>query len=175
MRFLQLYENFSEPYKLLECQLAIIDCAGYTDSVLIESIWQQILSDEIQKSSGSGNDRVNQVLTKVKHLARKYAHSSHCFPLGNVYVEYFWKHHLLTNQWTNISDIYKFQLSFFVFRLYCVWAGNSMCEAEGWQIPCTDDFSFHEYSFWETNNSIQYVSWIFYSSFRVLMFFFFLV
>ncbi|KAJ8921993.1 hypothetical protein NQ315_008631 [Exocentrus adspersus] len=83
----QLYENFAEPYKLLECQLAIIDCAGYTDSILIESIWQQILSNEIRKSSGSGNDRISQVLTKVKHLARKYAHSPHCFPLDYIVYE----------------------------------------------------------------------------------------
>lgn len=85
---MQLYENFAEPFKLLECQLAIIDCAGYTDNVLIETIWQQILADELKKSSGSGNDRIGQVLTKVKHLARQYAQSMHCFPLSRFYQIY---------------------------------------------------------------------------------------
>ncbi|CAH0559339.1 unnamed protein product [Brassicogethes aeneus] len=83
----QLYENFAEPFKLLECQLAIIDCAGYTDNVLIEHIWRQILTNELRKSSGSGNDRMAQVLTKVKHLARYYASSLNCFPLDNIVYE----------------------------------------------------------------------------------------
>lgn len=83
----QLYENFAEPFKLLECQLAIINCAGYTDNILIENLWQQILTDELNKSSGSGNDRVGQILTKVKHLARQYCQSVHCFPLGYIIYE----------------------------------------------------------------------------------------
>ncbi|KAJ8961865.1 hypothetical protein NQ318_021483 [Aromia moschata] len=83
----QLYENFAEPFNLLECQLAIIDCAGYTDTSLIESIWQQILSDEIKKTTGSGNDRMGQILTKVKYLSRQYAHSTHCFPLSYIVYE----------------------------------------------------------------------------------------
>ncbi|KAJ8983036.1 hypothetical protein NQ317_014334 [Molorchus minor] len=83
----QLYENFAEPFKLLECQLAIIDCAGYTDSALIESILEQILSEEIKKTSGSGNDRMGQVLTKIKHLARQYSQSSQCFPLSYIVYE----------------------------------------------------------------------------------------
>ncbi|VEN48383.1 unnamed protein product [Callosobruchus maculatus] len=83
----QLYENFAEPFKLLECQLAIIDCAGYTDNTLIETIWQQILSEELKKSTGSGNDRICQVLLKVKHLARQYGNSAHCFPLNYIVYE----------------------------------------------------------------------------------------
>ncbi|XP_030758957.1 nuclear pore complex protein Nup154 [Sitophilus oryzae] len=82
----QLYENFAEPFSLLECQLAIIDCAGYTesDNALVKSIWQQILANELRKSSGSGTDRMSQVLSKVKHLARQYINSNNCFPLAYI-------------------------------------------------------------------------------------------
>ncbi|XP_048522615.1 nuclear pore complex protein Nup154 [Dendroctonus ponderosae] len=79
----QLYENFADPFNLLECQLAIIDCAGYTDDDnLIKSIWQQILADELRKSSGSGDDRMSQLMSKVKGLAKRYANSNNCFPLS---------------------------------------------------------------------------------------------
>lgn len=78
----QLYENFAEPFKLLECQLAIIDCAGYNDSSLIKNIWHDIIANELRKSSGSGCDRVSQILNKVKHLLRQYSVSSNCLPLG---------------------------------------------------------------------------------------------
>ncbi|XP_060525435.1 nuclear pore complex protein Nup155 isoform X2 [Cylas formicarius] len=82
----QLYENFAEPFQLLECQLAIIDCAGYTDSdnSLVKSIWQKIIANELRKSSGSGTDRMTQVMGKVKHLARQYVRSSNCFPLDYI-------------------------------------------------------------------------------------------
>ncbi|KAL1505828.1 hypothetical protein ABEB36_005300 [Hypothenemus hampei] len=82
----QLYENFAEPFQLLECKLAIIDCAGYDDgdNSLVKSIWQQILAGELRKSSGSGNDRMSQILSKVKHLARQYVNSSNGFPLDYI-------------------------------------------------------------------------------------------
>ncbi|XP_072403168.1 nuclear pore complex protein Nup154 [Diabrotica undecimpunctata] len=83
----QLYENFAEPFKLLECQLAIIDCAGYTDPALIETIWQQILTDELKKTTGTGTDKVCQLLNKVKHLAKNYAKSMNCFPLDYIIYE----------------------------------------------------------------------------------------
>lgn len=84
MTLKKLYENFAEPFNLLECQLAIIDCAGYSDrdNNLVKQIWQQILAIELRKSSGSGNDRMSQMLSKVKHLVRQYGKSSNCFPLG---------------------------------------------------------------------------------------------
>ncbi|CAG9854038.1 unnamed protein product [Phyllotreta striolata] len=83
----QLYENFAEPFKLLECQLAIIECAGYTDQVLIESIWQQILTEELRKTYGTGTDKVCQLLNKVKQLSKQYAQSANCFPLSYIVYE----------------------------------------------------------------------------------------
>jgi nuclear pore complex protein Nup155 len=80
---LQLYENFADPLELWECQLAIIDCAGYTDENLIEKIWRNILRREIRKSTGNPNNRMAQILAKVKHIARHCGVSTQCFPLGN--------------------------------------------------------------------------------------------
>jgi nuclear pore complex protein Nup155 len=78
----QLYENFADPLELWECQLAIIDCAGYTDENLIEKIWRNILRREIRKSTGNPNNRMAQILAKVKHIARHCGVSTQCFPLA---------------------------------------------------------------------------------------------
>lgn len=79
----QLYENFADPFELWECKLAIIECAGYSDVPLIESIWKNILKCELKNSShiNSSNDRLGQILSKVKLLARSYSSSVNCFPL----------------------------------------------------------------------------------------------
>nr|CAI5842414.1 unnamed protein product [Callosobruchus analis] len=63
-------------------QLAIIDCAGYTDNTLIETIWQQILSDELRKSIGSSNDRICQVL--LKRVNARLKGDKHLVPTGLV-------------------------------------------------------------------------------------------
>ncbi|EEZ97868.2 nuclear pore complex protein Nup154 [Tribolium castaneum] len=78
----QLYENFADPLELWECQLAIIDCAGYTDENLIEKIWRNILRREIRKSTGNPNNRMAQILAKVKHVARQSGTSTQCFPIA---------------------------------------------------------------------------------------------
>lgn len=41
----QLYEEFAEPYKLWECQLAIIDVSGHDDIDLIQGIWSNIIQE----------------------------------------------------------------------------------------------------------------------------------
>ncbi|RZC41057.1 nuclear pore complex protein Nup155 [Asbolus verrucosus] len=78
----QLYENFADPLELWECQLAIIDCAGYTDENLIEKIWRSILRREIRKSTGNASNRMSQILAKVKHIGRQCGVSTQCFPLA---------------------------------------------------------------------------------------------
>ncbi|GJQ73093.1 Nup154 [Trypoxylus dichotomus] len=83
----QLYENFAEPFKLWECKLAIIDCAGYSDGKLVETIWRNILHDEVRKSNGTGDDKMTQILSKVRALSRVYKFLSNCFPLGFIVKE----------------------------------------------------------------------------------------
>lgn len=77
----QLYENFAEPFRLWECKLAIIECAGYSDMQLVENIWMNIIGVQLKRQpTASPNDRMMQILSKVKILARQYKLSSNCFP-----------------------------------------------------------------------------------------------
>lgn len=39
----QLYGEFADHFKLSECKLAIIHCAGHSDPILVHSLWQEIL------------------------------------------------------------------------------------------------------------------------------------
>lgn len=39
----QLYGEFADPFKLAECKLAIIHCAGYSDPILVQTLWQDII------------------------------------------------------------------------------------------------------------------------------------
>lgn len=80
---MQLYENFADPLELWECQLAIIDCAGYTDENLVEKIWRNILRREISGTIGNPTTRMMQILAKVKNIARRCG-STQCFPVGKM-------------------------------------------------------------------------------------------
>ncbi|KAK4882783.1 hypothetical protein RN001_006102 [Aquatica leii] len=77
----QLYEEFSDPFNLWECKLSIIDCAGYLDSVVIENVWQHIIENEFRISTGSGDDKVTQLVNKVLSLIRRFKNSSSTVPL----------------------------------------------------------------------------------------------
>lgn len=39
----QLYGEFADHFKLSECKLAIIHCAGHADPILVHSLWQEIM------------------------------------------------------------------------------------------------------------------------------------
>ena len=41
--FFQLYGDFADRFRLSECKLAIIHCAGHFDSVLVEDLWNDII------------------------------------------------------------------------------------------------------------------------------------
>lgn len=41
--FFQLYGEFADPFKLSECKLAIIHCAGHSDPILVQTLWQEII------------------------------------------------------------------------------------------------------------------------------------
>lgn len=59
-----------------------MECAGYSDMTMAEKIWFKILEAEFKKSTGSGEEKFIQVLTKVKELISVYKSSKSCFPLG---------------------------------------------------------------------------------------------
>ncbi|KAF5299489.1 hypothetical protein FQR65_LT01071 [Abscondita terminalis] len=77
----QLYEEFCDPFNLWECKLAIIDCAGYSDSVVIENVWQHIIENEFKISCGSGDDKITQLVNKALSLIRLFKNSSSTVPL----------------------------------------------------------------------------------------------
>ena len=79
----RLYADFAEPYKLWECQLAILHCAGHPDSMLIETVWDQIINQQISKTAAMQPlDRVNTMANKIKALGKLYSSSQKYFPLG---------------------------------------------------------------------------------------------
>ncbi|CAJ0933242.1 unnamed protein product, partial [Ranitomeya imitator] len=43
MDFTKLYGDFADPFKLSECKLAIIHCAGHCDPILVQSLWEEII------------------------------------------------------------------------------------------------------------------------------------
>lgn len=83
----QLYEDFADRFELWECKLAIINCAGYSDDGLVLEIWQHVIKDELKRSGGSANDKILQVLSKIKSLAKHYQTNKNCFPLYGVVLE----------------------------------------------------------------------------------------
>lgn len=82
---LQLYEEFAEPFGLWECKLAIIHCSGHNDAQLIQKIWMNIMKTELNNATGSADDKIAQVLSKIKVLAKEYKESESCFPLGKTW------------------------------------------------------------------------------------------
>ncbi|XP_046658271.1 nuclear pore complex protein Nup155 [Homalodisca vitripennis] len=79
----ELYADFAEPYNLWECKLAIIDVSGHDDLDLIQRIWDNIIQDELRKSTSlAPEDKVGVVLAKVKELGTQYLVSSRCFPVA---------------------------------------------------------------------------------------------
>lgn len=80
-----MYEEFADAFNLWECKLAIIDCAGYSDTNLMKFIWRNILQEAVNDSSAVGVDKMLQIFAKIKPLCRKYKNSANCFPLGNSY------------------------------------------------------------------------------------------
>ena len=75
--------KFAEPFNLWECQLAILHCAGHPDSMLIETVWNNIIEGEIAKTAElSAKDRINIMANKIVNLGKLYSSSQKYFPLG---------------------------------------------------------------------------------------------
>ncbi|KAJ7399498.1 hypothetical protein BTVI_114420 [Pitangus sulphuratus] len=43
---MELYGEFADPFKLSECKLAIIHCAGHSDPILVQTLWQEIIEKD---------------------------------------------------------------------------------------------------------------------------------
>ncbi|XP_073944058.1 nuclear pore complex protein Nup154 [Choristoneura fumiferana] len=79
----QLYEEYADRYNLWECKLAIVQCSGHNDDLLVENIWSNILAEAeaAARALPSPDDRLASVLSKLVSLGREYVNTGHCFPL----------------------------------------------------------------------------------------------
>uniref|UniRef100_A0A8C0B305 Nucleoporin 155 n=1 Tax=Buteo japonicus TaxID=224669 RepID=A0A8C0B305_9AVES len=82
MDITKLYGEFADPFKLSECKLAIIHCAGHSDPILVQTLWQEIIEKELSDSvSLSPADRMQALSLKMVLLGKMYAGTPRYFPL----------------------------------------------------------------------------------------------
>ena len=90
MDITRLYSDFAEPYGLWECQLAILHCAQHSDGMLIETVWDQIINNEINNTdSMMPHERINVIANKIKTLGKLYYTSQKFFPMGKIVSIFF--------------------------------------------------------------------------------------
>ncbi|KAM3963496.1 nuclear pore complex protein Nup154 [Aphomia sociella] len=79
----QLYEEYADRYNLWECKLAIVQCSGHNDALLVENIWSNILAEAeaAARMLQTADERLASILSKLTTLGREYVHTGHCFPL----------------------------------------------------------------------------------------------
>ncbi|XP_017679081.1 PREDICTED: nuclear pore complex protein Nup155 [Lepidothrix coronata] len=82
MDITKLYGEFADPFKLSECKLAIIHCAGHSDPILVQTLWQEIIEKELSDSVAlSPADRMQALCLKLTLLGKIYAGTPRYFPL----------------------------------------------------------------------------------------------
>uniref|UniRef100_A0AAX7TXA1 Nucleoporin 155 n=1 Tax=Astatotilapia calliptera TaxID=8154 RepID=A0AAX7TXA1_ASTCA len=82
MDITKLYGEFADHFKLSECKLAIIHCAGHSDPILVHSLWQEILEKELEDTVAmSPVDRMRSLNLKLVSLGKIYAGTPRYFPL----------------------------------------------------------------------------------------------
>ncbi|XP_028403590.1 nuclear pore complex protein Nup155-like isoform X2 [Dendronephthya gigantea] len=79
----KLYGDFADRFRLSECKLAIIHCAGHFDAVLVEDLWNDIIDSELNRTRHSSpDDRMTALRYKFVVLGKTYVHSERYFPLS---------------------------------------------------------------------------------------------
>ncbi|XP_042309327.1 nuclear pore complex protein Nup155 [Sceloporus undulatus] len=82
MEISKLYGEFADPFKLSECKLAIIHCAGHSDPILVQTLWQEIIEKALSDSvTLSAPDRMQALSLKMVTLGKIYAGTPRYFPL----------------------------------------------------------------------------------------------
>uniref|UniRef100_A0A452QEZ1 Nuclear pore complex protein Nup155 n=1 Tax=Ursus americanus TaxID=9643 RepID=A0A452QEZ1_URSAM len=98
MDITKLYGEFADPFKLAECKLAIIHCAGYSDPILVQTLWQDIIEKELSESVAlSSSDRMHALSLKVVLLGKIYAGTPRFFPLD--FIVQFLEQQVCTLNW----------------------------------------------------------------------------
>uniref|UniRef100_A0A8D1C7J8 Nuclear pore complex protein Nup155 n=1 Tax=Sus scrofa TaxID=9823 RepID=A0A8D1C7J8_PIG len=94
----KLYGEFADPFKLAECKLAIIHCAGYSDPILVQTLWQDIIEKELNESvTLSSPDRMHALSLKIVLLGKIYAGTPRFFPLD--FIVQFLEQQVCTLNW----------------------------------------------------------------------------
>ncbi|XP_036385365.1 nuclear pore complex protein Nup155 isoform X1 [Megalops cyprinoides] len=82
MDITKLYGEFADHFRLSECKLAIIHCAGHSDPILVHSLWQEIMEKELNDSVAMNPaDRMRALSLKLVSLGKIYAGTPRYFPL----------------------------------------------------------------------------------------------
>ncbi|KAH0627891.1 hypothetical protein JD844_008444 [Phrynosoma platyrhinos] len=82
MEISKLYGEFADPFKLSECKLAIIHCAGHSDPILVQTLWQEIIEKALSDGvTLSAPDRMQALSLKMITLGKIYAGTPRYFPL----------------------------------------------------------------------------------------------
>uniref|UniRef100_A0A1X7TBE2 Nucleoporin Nup133/Nup155-like C-terminal domain-containing protein n=2 Tax=Amphimedon queenslandica TaxID=400682 RepID=A0A1X7TBE2_AMPQE len=77
----QLYGDFADPFNLSECKLSIVHCAGHFDVTLIESLWSEIIEQELQSTLGNDrNTRMQSMRDRLLRLGKLYSRNDSYFP-----------------------------------------------------------------------------------------------
>ncbi|XP_049995011.1 nuclear pore complex protein Nup155 isoform X2 [Alexandromys fortis] len=98
MDITKLYGEFADPFKLAECKLAIIHCAGYSDPILVHTLWQDIIEKELNDSvTLSSSDRMHALSLKLVLLGKIYAGTPRFFPLD--FIVQFLEQQVCTLNW----------------------------------------------------------------------------
>uniref|UniRef100_A0A2I3HXB7 Nucleoporin 155 n=1 Tax=Nomascus leucogenys TaxID=61853 RepID=A0A2I3HXB7_NOMLE len=98
MDITKLYGEFADPFKLAECKLAIIHCAGYSDPILVQTLWQDIIEKELSDSvTLSSSDRMHALSLKIVLLGKIYAGTPRFFPLD--FIVQFLEQQVCTLNW----------------------------------------------------------------------------
>ncbi|ERE82523.1 Nucleoporin [Cricetulus griseus] len=98
MDITKLYGEFADPFKLAECKLAIIHCAGYSDPILVHTLWQDIIEKELNDSvTLSSSDRMHALSLKLVLLGKIYAGTPRFFPLD--FIVLFLEQQVCTLNW----------------------------------------------------------------------------
>ncbi|KAH0520598.1 Nuclear pore complex protein Nup155 [Microtus ochrogaster] len=98
MDITKLYGEFADPFKLAECKLAIIHCAGYSDPILVHTLWQDIIEKELNESvTLSSSDRMHALSLKLVLLGKIYAGTPRFFPLD--FIVQFLEQQVCTLNW----------------------------------------------------------------------------
>uniref|UniRef100_H9GTP0 Nuclear pore complex protein Nup155 n=1 Tax=Anolis carolinensis TaxID=28377 RepID=H9GTP0_ANOCA len=78
----KLYGEFADPFKLSECKLAILHCAGHSDPIMVQTLWQEIIEKALSDSvTLSAPDRMQALSLKMVTLGKIYAGTPRYFPL----------------------------------------------------------------------------------------------